>query len=143
VFVGRSDGRFTALDKDNGDLLWEFTTDAGVNSTATTFERGGKQYLVVHAGGGVFANGKRGDGIWMFSLDGTIESISPQAAGANAIAAARAKATAAAPLPSAAGPANLDNGAQLYREACQACHGPTGGGAAFTSALTRAAALAA
>jgi alcohol dehydrogenase (cytochrome c) len=145
VFVGRSDGRLTALDKDNGDLLWEFTTDAGVNSTVTTFERRGRQYVVVHAGGGVFANGKRGDGIWMFSLDGTIESIRPEAP-PSAAAAARAEATAAAAAPAAAGGADLDNGARLYREACLPCHGPTGeggegGGAALTSALTREAAL--
>ncbi len=159
VFVGRSDGRLTALDKDNGDLLWEFMTDAGVNSTVTTFERGGKQFLLVHAGGGVFANGKRGDGIWMFSLDGTIESIQPQAAGPNAIAAARAQANAptppaaapataaAAPAPAASAGPDVDNGAQLYRETCVPCHGPdggggAGGGAALTSALTRESVLA-
>ena len=62
LFVGRSDGRLTALDKDNGTLLWEFQTDAGVNTTVTTFEHEGEQYVVVHAGGGVFANGQRGDG---------------------------------------------------------------------------------
>ena len=71
LFVGRADGRLTALDKSDGHKLWEFQTDAGVNTTVTTFEHHGKQYVVVHAGGGLFANGKRGDGIWMFSLDGT------------------------------------------------------------------------
>jgi len=77
VFVGRADGRLTALDKSNGSKLWEFMTDAGVNSTVTTFEHKGKQYVVVHAGGGVFANGKQGDGIWMFSLDGKMDPIPP------------------------------------------------------------------
>src|SRR5690606_21900069 len=38
LFVGRNDGRLTALDKTNGSLLWEFMTDAGVNTTVTTFE---------------------------------------------------------------------------------------------------------
>jgi alcohol dehydrogenase (cytochrome c) len=146
VFVGRSDGRLTALDKDNGDLLWEFMTDAGVNSTITTFERRGKQYVVVHAGGGVFANGKRGDGIWMFALDGTLESIKPQAA-PNAQAAARAAAANALPLPAASGPADFESGARLYREACVPCHGATGaggegGGAALTRGLARDAVLA-
>jgi alcohol dehydrogenase (cytochrome c) len=79
VFVGRADGRLTALDKRNGAKLWEFMTDGGVNTTATTFEHKGKQYVVVHAGGGVFANGKQGDGIWMFSLDGKMEPIPPPA----------------------------------------------------------------
>jgi mono/diheme cytochrome c family protein len=77
VFIGRADGRLTALDKRNGTKLWEFMTDAGVNSTVTTFEHKGKQYVVVHAGGGVFANGKQGDGIWMFSLDGKMDPVPP------------------------------------------------------------------
>src|SRR5262249_39087551 len=37
VFVGRSDGRFPALDKSTGRTLWEFKTDAGVNAPASTF----------------------------------------------------------------------------------------------------------
>jgi len=93
----------------------------------------------------VFSNGKRGDGIWTFSLDGTIESIRPEAP-PSAAAAARAEASAAAPPPDASGTANLDNGARLYREACLPCHGPTGaggegGGAALARGLTREAAL--
>jgi quinohemoprotein ethanol dehydrogenase len=52
LFVGRNDGRLTALDKANGKLLWEFMTDAGVNTTVTTFEWNGDQRVVVHAGGG-------------------------------------------------------------------------------------------
>lgn len=65
----------TALDKTNGRLLWEFRTDAGVNATVTTFEHDGDQRVVVHAGGGVFAGAARGDGIWMFSLQGTMNSL--------------------------------------------------------------------
>ena len=68
LFVGRNDGRLTALDKANGKLLWEFMTDAGVNTTVTTFEWNGDQRVVAHAGGGVFAGATRGDGIWMFSV---------------------------------------------------------------------------
>jgi mono/diheme cytochrome c family protein len=93
-------------------------TDAGVNSTATTFEHKGKQYVVVHAGGGVFANAKAGDGIWMFSLDGTIGPVVPQKPGATATAAA---------LTSDRVP-NRDNGAKIYRSACVPCHGATGEG---------------
>ena len=51
VFVGRNDGRLTALDKTNGKRLWEFQTDGGVNAPASTFEYKGKQYVVVLAGG--------------------------------------------------------------------------------------------
>ena len=121
VFVGRSDGRLTALDKTNGSLLWEFMTDAGVNTTATTFEHNGQQYVVVHAGGGVFANGKRGDGVWMFSLDGKIESLAPATP-------ARRNAAAPAQVSSAGGAADIGNGEQLYKSACVACHGAAGDG---------------
>ena len=122
LFVGRADGRLTALDKRNGQPLWEFMTDAGVNTTATTFERKGKQYVVVHAGGGVFANAKAGDGVWMFSLDGTMGPVVPQ----KAVPGAPAPAPAAAPTSDRV--PNRENGARLYKSACVPCHGATGEG---------------
>jgi alcohol dehydrogenase (cytochrome c) len=137
LFVGRSDGRLTALDKDTGESLWEFMTDAGVNSTVSTFEHRGEQYVVVHAGGGVFADGKRGDGIWMFSLDGTIEPVTTEGAPVSgALAALRAGASAAAQ------PGDAVNGERIYREACLPCHGASGeggegGGASLVTDLTR------
>ncbi len=70
IFVGRNDQRFTALDKANGDLLWEIETDAAVNATASTFEHEGEQYVVVLAAGSFFPGTKRGDSLWMFSLEG-------------------------------------------------------------------------
>jgi quinohemoprotein ethanol dehydrogenase len=135
LFVGRSDGRLTALDKRNGESLWEFMTDAGVNTTATTFEHKGKQYVVVHAGGGTFANARAGDGIWMFSLDGTLGPVVPQrpsGPGANGLGAPGAArgpgATGATGAVGADRPPNRDNGANLYRTACVPCHGATGEG---------------
>ena len=77
LFVGRADGRLIAFDKATGQSLWEFLTDGGVNTTVTTFEHKGRQMVVVHAGGGSFANGKRGDGIWMFTLDGKLATLAP------------------------------------------------------------------
>ncbi len=123
LFVGRSDGRLTALDKRNGELLWQFQTDAGVNTTVTTFEHKGKQLVAVHAGGGAFANGKRGDGVWLFSLDG---KIGPIAAGGAAAAGPGAPKAAALAAPTRA--ANAANGAALYKAACVACHGEAGTG---------------
>ena len=78
MFVGRNDGRLTALDKANGRQLWEFETDAGVHAPATTFEHRGRQYVVVHAGGSFFPGTKHGDGLWLFSLDGQLK-IDPSA----------------------------------------------------------------
>ncbi len=54
-------------------MLWQFQTGAGVNATASTFEHGGQQYVVVLSAGSAFAGSKRGDSVWMFGLDGKLE----------------------------------------------------------------------
>jgi quinohemoprotein ethanol dehydrogenase len=129
VFVGRADGRLTALDKRNGRKLWEFMTDAGVNTTVTTFEHKGRQLVVVHAGGGAFANGKRGDGIWMFALDGKIGPIVPTLAEGGGAGPGGAPRGPAVPVVSAlTSVANVAAGATVYRDACLACHGESGAG---------------
>ena len=126
LFVGRNDGRLTALDKSNGKSLWEFMTDAGVNSTVTTFEWKGEQRVVVHAGGGVFAGSTRGDGIWMFALKGTMKSL--PVAGALGGGGAGGPFGGRPPAPPVDRPVNVDHGKQLYAEACIACHGEAGDG---------------
>jgi quinohemoprotein ethanol dehydrogenase len=123
LFVGRSDGRLTALDKRNGEQLWEFMTDAGVNTTVTTFEHNERQYVAVHAGGGTFAGSTRGDGIWMFALHGTMRSLpTPSAAGGSPFAGARRAEVADER------PADAERGREIYGQACVACHGPAGDG---------------
>ena len=135
VFTGRADGRLMALDTRDGAKLWEFMTDAGVNTTATTFEHDGRQYVVVHAGGGVFANGKRGDGIWMFALEGKIPSLSAAGGGPGAGGPGGGRGAggpggpgAAALVPATTRAPNPDAGADIYRQACLPCHGQTGSG---------------
>jgi alcohol dehydrogenase (cytochrome c) len=126
LFVGRNDGRLTALDKRNGKLLWEFMTDAGVNTTVTTFEHRGEQRVVVHAGGGVFAGATRGDGIWMFSPSGTMKSLpagGPVFGGAAGGAFGRP-----ARAPSEPRAVDVEHGGRIYAEACVACHGEAGDG---------------
>ena len=75
LFIGRSDGRFTALDSADGTLLWEFQTGAGVNAPASVFEQDGVQYVAVYSAGNRFAGSPRGDSVWLFSLDGTMEPV--------------------------------------------------------------------
>nr|PZN67305.1 MAG: quinonprotein alcohol dehydrogenase [Pseudomonadota bacterium] len=159
VFVGRADGRFTALDSSNGRRLWQFQTDAGVAAPASTFEYEGRQYVAVLSAGTMFNGGKRGDSLWLFSLDGTIESLPVEAVNENpgappnlappgAIAGDSPAGAANAPARSApvavtlpAGPANLAEGARLYRQFCVACHGENGrGGQAANAASLEAAA---
>ena len=73
VFVGRNDGRLTALNSSTGKRLWEFQTGAGVNAPASVFEYEGEQYLVAYSAGSLFGGSPRGDSLWLFSLKGTLE----------------------------------------------------------------------
>ncbi len=73
VFVGRNDGRLTALNSATGKRLWEFQTGAGVNAPVSVFEYEAEQYIVAYSAGNLFAGSPRGDSIWLFSLKGTVE----------------------------------------------------------------------
>ncbi|MEO8467319.1 MAG: PQQ-binding-like beta-propeller repeat protein [Gammaproteobacteria bacterium] len=75
MFVGRSDGRLTALDSSNGNKLWEFQTGAGMNSTVSVFGHNGKQYVVAYSAGAVFSGSVKGDSVWLFALDGTLDPV--------------------------------------------------------------------
>ena len=75
VFVGRSNGEFTALDAESGDELWSFQTGAGANTTPAVFEWEGKEYVAFYAGGNSLAASAHGDNLWLFSLDGELEEI--------------------------------------------------------------------
>ena len=77
VFVGRSTGKFVAFHAKNGQQLWEFQTDAGVNAPATIFEQDGQQYITVLSAGNLFGRGPRGDSLWLFSLKGTLGPTEP------------------------------------------------------------------
>jgi quinohemoprotein ethanol dehydrogenase len=99
VFVGRNDGRLTALDKSNGNSLWEFETDAGIHAAVTTFERNGRQYVVALSAGSFFPGTKHGDSVWMFALDGA--AVLPSGADAGS------------PLPSGAGATPVGGEADL------------------------------
>jgi cytochrome c5 len=109
----------TALDSTNGKRLWQFQTDAGVAAPATTFMYKGKQYLTVLAAGTMFGGGKKGDSLWLFSLNGRIESLPADATGG---------ATPAVAVDLPPGPASRANGKTVYNQFCISCHGPAGTG---------------
>jgi quinoprotein glucose dehydrogenase len=54
LFIGATnhDNKFRAFDKSNGKLLWEATLPAAGNATPSTYEVGGRQFVVIAAGGG-------------------------------------------------------------------------------------------
>jgi len=77
LFTGQSDGRIMALDSSNGAVLWEFQTGAGLNAPVSTFEQNGEQHIIAYSAGNLFAGAPRGDSVWMFSLSGTMDEVSP------------------------------------------------------------------
>jgi quinohemoprotein ethanol dehydrogenase len=70
LFIGRNDGRLTALDKADGTQLWEYQTDAGIHAAVSTFEHDGRQYVVANSAGSFFPGTTRGDSVYLFALDG-------------------------------------------------------------------------
>ncbi len=120
VFVGRNDGRLTALDADNGKMLWQFQTGAGMNATVSLFEQGGKQYVIAYSAGNVLAGSAKGDSVWLFALDGTLPPAKERDTEARAVV---------APPAAAAAPArDTLSGAQVFKQACLPCHGADGKG---------------
>jgi mono/diheme cytochrome c family protein len=140
IFAGRFNGQLTALDSDTGQRLWSFQTDGGFTTTATTFEHEGVQYLAGIAGGGV-TGGRLNDGLWLFSLNGTMESLPPGSGDAEPVA---TEADEAQNDPRAFladfdlnRTPNLTRGAQIYTNVCQTCHGPRGEGGQLGKPLER------
>jgi quinoprotein glucose dehydrogenase len=69
VFIGASmDERFHAYDKHTGELLWEFQLNAGGYATPATYETGGRQFVVIAAGGGGKPGTKSGNAYYCFAL---------------------------------------------------------------------------
>jgi quinoprotein glucose dehydrogenase len=68
VFIGATkDEKFRAFDKRTGEMLWETALPAGGYATPSTYSIGGKQYVVIAAGGGKMGT-KSGDAYVAFAL---------------------------------------------------------------------------
>jgi quinoprotein glucose dehydrogenase len=68
VFIAASkDEKFRAFDKKTGQVLWETALPAGGYASPATYEAGGKQYVVIAAGGGKMGT-KSGDAYVAFAL---------------------------------------------------------------------------
>jgi alcohol dehydrogenase (cytochrome c) len=116
VFVGRNDGRLTALNSSRGKGLWEFQTGAGVNAPASVFAYEGEEYVIAYSAGSLFADAPRGDSVWLFSLKGTMQEAAP------------ASTTLPPVVASAPVMPDLANGEKIFREICSLCHGFSGEG---------------
>ena len=70
VFIGASmDERFRAFDAKSGEVLWEYQLDAGGYATPAVYAWGGKQYVVIAAGGGGKPGTKAGGKYYCFALE--------------------------------------------------------------------------
>jgi quinoprotein glucose dehydrogenase len=69
VFIGSTkDEKFHAFDKRTGKLLWEHQLNAGGYAAPCTYAVGGRQYVIIAAGGGGKLNTKSGDEFVAFAL---------------------------------------------------------------------------
>jgi quinoprotein glucose dehydrogenase len=72
AFIAASaDDKFRAFDIETGNKLWEVKLPAGGQSTPMTYAVGGRQYVVLVAGGHPYYNTGQGDYILAYALDGT------------------------------------------------------------------------
>ncbi|HSC93305.1 MAG TPA: PQQ-binding-like beta-propeller repeat protein [Gaiellaceae bacterium] len=123
VFVGRNGGHLEAYDAESGDLRWSFQTGAGANSTITTFEWKGTQYVAFASGGNALAATPHGDNLWLFSLEGTLDEL----AGAGpSVGVGHAGEAPTGPTDQGAGDAAA--GEQVFSDNCAGCHGTSGTG---------------
>ena len=69
-FIGATsyDRKFHAFDKRSGKLLWEYVLPAGGNATPATYLAGGRQFVVMPAGGGKNHDFPSGGSIVAFAL---------------------------------------------------------------------------
>jgi len=69
VFIGGTrDEKFRAFDKTTGKVLWEAKLPAGGYATPATYQAGGKQYVIIAAGGAGKLGTRAGDAFVAFAL---------------------------------------------------------------------------
>jgi len=71
VFIGgTADEKFHAFDSASGELLWEHPLPAGGYATPATYAAGGRQFVVIAAGGAGKIGTRAGDAFVAFALPG-------------------------------------------------------------------------
>jgi quinohemoprotein ethanol dehydrogenase len=127
VFVGRNTGDLEAYNATDGRLLWSFQTGAGANSTVTVFEHDGHEYVALLAGGNALAATPRGDGLWLFGLDGTLGEVEAAGSGTGITHAGEVGAREGRGAETEE-PGNAGAGKSVFADNCSTCHGIAGRG---------------
>lgn len=99
-----------------------------MNAPVSTFERGGKQYVLAYSAGNALIGSPRGDSVWLFGLDGTLPPATPGTAVPRSTAIPAPAETARAEATGAPRAANVTAGKQVFEQACVICHGADGTG---------------
>ncbi len=68
-FFGEGNGSFNALDSKTGKKLWSFNCGAGANAQPVSYMVGKKQYVAMGCGGNTQIDFKRGNSMFVFSVD--------------------------------------------------------------------------
>ena len=69
VFIAAAtDDLIRAIDIDTGETVWQDKLPAGGQATPMVYEAGGRQYLVIMAGGHHFMETKEGDYVIAYAL---------------------------------------------------------------------------
>ena len=69
MFIGATqDNYLRAFNASNGELLWQARLPAGGQATPMTYDIGGKQYVVIMAGGHGSFGTKMGDSLMAYAL---------------------------------------------------------------------------
>lgn len=131
VFVGKNDGEFVALDAKTGEELWSFQTGAGANAPATVFESEGEEKIAIVAGGNALAGSTHGANLWVFSLNGELESLPGLEKAGESITHAGEEEESepteeGAGDEGAAGGPDATAGGEVFAENCSVCHGADG-----------------
>jgi quinoprotein glucose dehydrogenase len=72
IFIAAAtDDLIKAIDIKTGEILWSDVLPAGGQATPIVYEQGGKEYLVIMAGGHHFMMTPPGDALIAYALPGT------------------------------------------------------------------------
>ena len=131
LLMGRLDGRVMALDKRDGNTLWEWQLDAPITAPITTFEHHGEQMLAVYAAGNYYSGSRARR--WRVAAVAARRRCNP---GKPFIDAAAIEPVLSGAAWSPAG-GNAEAGRTVFQRTCEPCHGETGKGGHAEGATCR------